>query len=604
MEVPIESIHPSPYQPRLTFNIDDLKEEIERDGLLSALVVRRRDDHYELLDGERRLRVLKELGWTTIPVDVRDVDDRTAMRSVFKLNIVRENYTTEEKAKYFKKLADEGMTFYQIGKELNVDDNWILAHLNVFRFPEDIQKAVWANAKGASIAHIQDLEPVISANTDEATKILREGIERGLTRDEARKTLRPYLEETEKTRIEAAQKALTEKVGVRTPILLETPEDYEKAATALRAEAKKRKMEALTPEERVALEAQKEQEAMEREQRTKEALERREKARQQEIEEEARKRAQEMIKDNNFVREFVAREYVLTADDARAEDLREALMQKLMANIPEEKRQRAKDIFDEEFNSLQKRLEIFPEKSMKIEPKFTRFKELVERGVIPYTVWDFPDRDDYAGDKDFHGNCSPQIVEQCIWRFTDENDLVVDPMVGSGTALDVCRKFNRKCKGYDIKPPTDRADIIQNDSRHIPLENDFVDMIFIHPPYWKLVYFTKAEEKLPDLSRAATSMEFLEMLKEVFQECYRVLKPSKFMCVLLGDLIRDGSFIPLCRRATNLAEDIGFRDHGYAVKLAHGEVSRKKSGVIVAEPLYTDNLKISHDLVLFLKKGG
>jgi len=127
-------------------------------------------------------------------------------------------------------------------------------------------------------------------------------------------------------------------------------------------------------------------------------------------------------------------------------------------------------------------------------------------------------------------------------------------------------------------------------------------MIFIHPPYWNLTYYTKAEENLPDLSRAKTVEEYLAMLKQVFKECYRILKHGKFMCVLLGDLIRGGRFIPLCRKATNLAEEIGFIDYGYAVKLAHGEVSRKKSGVIIAEPIYTNNLKISHDLVIFLRK--
>ncbi len=598
MEVPIESIHPSPYQPRLTFNIADLKEEIERDGLLSALVVRRHDDHYELLDGERRLRTLKELGWAMVPVDVREVDDRAARRAVFKLNKVRENYTTEEEARYYKKLAEEGMTEWEISQELGVDFNWVLANLNVFKFPERIQKAVW-EGKYLTVSHIRALENAIGRNPDEALVMTSEIINRNLSVADTRKILSDRDKEADQQRLQAAKQVLPKVVAG-----LETPEDYEKAAAALREEAKRRAEALLTPEEKAALKAQKEQEAEERDRRREEAQEKREKARHQEIEEVARKRAQEIIKDNNFVREFVAREYVLTADDVRAEDLREALMQKLLANIPEEKRQRAKDIFDEEFNSLQKRLEIFPEKSRKIEPKFTRFKELVARGVIPYTVWDFPDRDDYAGDKDFHGNCSPQIVEQCIWRFTDENDLVVDPMAGSGTALDVCRKTNRKCIGYDIKPPADRTDIIQNDSRSIPLESDSVDMIFIHPPYWNLVYFTKAEESLPDLSRANTPGQFLEMLKDIFQECHRILKHRKYMCVLLGDLIRDGSFIPLCRGATNLAEEMGFMDYGYAVKLAHGEVSRKKSGVIVAEPLYTDNLKISHDLVMFFRKDG
>jgi DNA modification methylase len=186
---------------------------------------------------------------------------------------------------------------------------------------------------------------------------------------------------------------------------------------------------------------------------------------------------------------------------------------------------------------------------------------------------------------------------------TNEGDLVLDPMAGSGTTLDVCKRYNRKCIGYDIKPPSSRTDIIRNDSRKIPLKDEFVDMIFIHPPYWNLAYFTKAEERLPDLSRAKSVQEFLDMLKQVFQECYRTLKHGKFMCVLLGDVIREGRFIPLCRKATNMAEEIGFLDYGCAVKLAHGEVSRKKSGVIVAEPVYTDNLKISHDLVMFFRRG-
>lgn len=303
MDVAIDQIKPSPYQPRLLFDLDDLKEEIQRDGLLSALVVRKKDEYYELLDGERRLRVLKELGRKTVPVDVRDVDDVTAKRSVFKLNLVRQNYTTEEKARYFKKLADEGTSFYQIGKELNIDDNWVLAHLNVFKFREDLQKAVWANAKGASIAHIQDLEPIIGANLDEAAEILREDIERGLTREEARKALRPHLEEVEKARVEAAQKALSQKLGVRTPIQLETPEDYEKAAEALRKEAQRQREEAMTPEEKAAQEAERkakaEAQAAAKAQREEER--RQEKAREkQEREERATKRAEkQLIEDPN-----------------------------------------------------------------------------------------------------------------------------------------------------------------------------------------------------------------------------------------------------------------------------------------------------------------
>jgi len=266
------------------------------------------------------------------------------------------------------------------------------------------------------------------------------------------------------------------------------------------------------------------------------------------------------------------------------------------------KAKRIIEIADEGLRGVAKRLELFPERSQKMEPKFDQLAMWEERGIIPYTMWDFAYRDDYAGDKDFHGNCSPQVVEQCMWRLTEEGDLVVDPMAGSGTTLDVCKRFNRRCVAYDINPA--RRDIEGRDSRNMPLDSDTVDMVFIHPPYWNLVSYTINDDgKSGDLSRAPSLQAYLQMLGEVFAECRRILKPGKHMCVLIGDLVRDGEFIPLCRKVSNLAEELNFIDRGYAVKLAHGEVSRKKSGVIVAELAYTNNLKISHDLVLFLRKG-
>ena len=97
MEVNIDSIQPSPFQPRLIFDQEDLKQEIKKDGLLSDLIVRKQGEFYELIDGERRWRILKELGWETVPVRVVDADDTMARLSVYKLNRVRKNYTIEER---------------------------------------------------------------------------------------------------------------------------------------------------------------------------------------------------------------------------------------------------------------------------------------------------------------------------------------------------------------------------------------------------------------------------------------------------------------------------------------------------------------------------
>lgn len=69
------------------------------------------------------------------------------------------------------------------------------------------------------------------------------------------------------------------------------------------------------------------------------------------------------------------------------------------------------------------------------------------------------------------------IIYNLVWRYTDPGDLVVDPMCGSGTTIDVCREEGRRAIGYDTTPV--RSDIIQNDARNIPLASDSVDMVFI-----------------------------------------------------------------------------------------------------------------------------
>ena len=67
--------------------------------------------------------------------------------------------------------------------------------------------------------------------------------------------------------------------------------------------------------------------------------------------------------------------------------------------------------------------------------------------------------------------------------------MVVDPMAGSGTTIDVCKTFSRKIKAFDLNPT--RKDIIENDSRNVPLRAGVVDLVFLHPPYLDMVKYSK-----------------------------------------------------------------------------------------------------------------
>jgi len=202
-----------------------------------------------LIDGERRLRTLRDLGWKKVPVRVVKADDAKARLTVYKLNKIRENYTVEEEARYFKKLEDEGITSLEISRQLNVDFRWVLAHLNVFKFSKDIQRAVWT--KKISMSHIIALEKVINRNIKEARHFVNQILERKLTVSETRKIAKKRAWElrarVDEMRIKAAEEVLPA-IAPKVP-KLETPEEYEKAAEALKKKAKEMRRGAITPEE-------------------------------------------------------------------------------------------------------------------------------------------------------------------------------------------------------------------------------------------------------------------------------------------------------------------------------------------------------------------
>ena len=69
------------------------------------------------------------------------------------------------------------------------------------------------------------------------------------------------------------------------------------------------------------------------------------------------------------------------------------------------------------------------------------------------SLWLISSRDKTGKHKNiYHGNFIPQIPNQLIRRYTDENDLVLEPFAGSGTTLFECEKLNRKYIGFDINP--------------------------------------------------------------------------------------------------------------------------------------------------------
>jgi len=160
------------------------------------------------------------------------------------------------------------------------------------------------------------------------------------------------------------------------------------------------------------------------------------------------------------------------------------------------------------------------------------------------TLWDYP-RQSYGktpkGDNKYAGVTPAFIIYNLVQRYTEPGDLVLDPMAGSGTTIDVCNEEGRKVIAYDIS--STRPDVIQNDARSLPLPNDHVDMIFIDSPYGDNIRYDDNPDNIGNLS--SENEEFYEELEKVMKECHRVLKPGKVLGWLIGDQWIKKKFTPV-----------------------------------------------------------
>ncbi|NOJ26397.1 MAG: DNA methylase [Nitrososphaera sp.] len=160
------------------------------------------------------------------------------------------------------------------------------------------------------------------------------------------------------------------------------------------------------------------------------------------------------------------------------------------------------------------------------------------------TLWDYP-KQSYGktpkGSNKYAGVTPAFIIYNMVRRYTDPGDLVLDPMSGSGTTLDVCKEEGRRCAAFDIAPP--RPEVLQSDARKIPLADSSVDMVFIDSPYGDNIDYNDQAGNIGRLS--AETDEFYDELEKVMVECHRVLKPGKVIGWLIGDQWVKKKFTPV-----------------------------------------------------------
>lgn len=193
-----------------------------------------------------------------------------------------------------------------------------------------------------------------------------------------------------------------------------------------------------------------------------------------------------------------------------------------------------------------------------------RWKEYNE--IITDSLWVLPKRDTAGAHLAWYwGNFIPQIPHQLMLRYTKKGDWVLDPFLGSGTTLIECRRLGRNGMGIELndevaseaekliaeEPNRNLIDtrVLRGDSRALDLRPTLreigarqVQLVIMHPPYHDIINFS---EDADDLSKAATTEEFLKMFGEVVDNMTPALEKGRYLAVVIGDKYEKGEWVPL-----------------------------------------------------------
>ena len=179
-EIEIDLIDLNPYQPRTNFNqkdIDELASSIKELGLIQPITIKTKDNGYELISGERRLRAFKILKLKSIPAYVRKADDQASLEMALVENIQRKDLDPIEIAISYNRLIEElSISHEEMSKRVGKDRSTISNYIRLLKLDPIIQSGIRDNF--ISMGHWRSLINIKSKDTQLIIyeKILRNGL--------------------------------------------------------------------------------------------------------------------------------------------------------------------------------------------------------------------------------------------------------------------------------------------------------------------------------------------------------------------------------------------------------------------------------------------
>jgi len=193
--IDVDRIEPNPEQPRKRFQqneLQELAETIKNVGVIEPIIVRKENEKYILISGERRWRATKLAGFKKIPAIIKNVDEiRSAELSIIE-NIQREDLTPIEEARAYERLIKlTNLNIKEIAERVGKDRSTISNLLRLLKLPEEIQQLVEEKKLTAGQARpllsIADKKMMIHL----ANKIVQEGWNARRVEDEVAKIIHP-----------------------------------------------------------------------------------------------------------------------------------------------------------------------------------------------------------------------------------------------------------------------------------------------------------------------------------------------------------------------------------------------------------------------------
>ena len=149
LQVPIEDILPNRFQPRLAFDdasLQDLAASIKQHGIIQPLILRRKNDKYEIIAGERRYKAARMAGLVSVPAIISNLSDAASAEVAIVENVQRKDLTAIEEAKSYQAILDKGyMTQEELAKKMGLSQSAISNKLRLLTLDESVQNAVLKN---------------------------------------------------------------------------------------------------------------------------------------------------------------------------------------------------------------------------------------------------------------------------------------------------------------------------------------------------------------------------------------------------------------------------------------------------------------------------